>query len=69
MTNSHPHASVQPRSQAPIPLYYAKEKKKKMGVKSGNEGTVSLDKFLTAECKVQRVFFKTASCMYMHVVM
>ena len=51
-------------SQAPITLYYAKEKKKKMGVKSGNEGTVSLDKFLTAECKVQRVFFKTASCCH-----
>ena len=64
---SNSHASVQPRSQAPIPLYYAKQKK--MVVKSGNEGTVSLDKFFTAECKVQCVFFKTASCMYMHVVM
>ena len=40
-----------------------------MGVKSGNDGTVSLDKFPTAECKVQRVFSKTASYMYMHVVM
>ena len=55
---------VQPRSQAPTLC-----KAKKMGVKSGNEGTVSLDKFLTADCKVQRVFFKTASYMYMHVVM
>ena len=57
--------SLVPRLQS----HFITQSKKKMGVKSGNEGTVSLDKFLTAEYKVRRVFFKTASCMYMHVVM